>query len=249
MNDESLAGRNYARIYRTSGKADVHDGLLSAIERSGARVLYASPHTRAPAFIGVEAGEEQLGILAYPFRVTRVETNNRPLDEVRMQIRYGGEGTWHTQEHPLGRDVAGVDVTIVVGVDLEHDILVGLDPLRYDPLPMGITVELKDEHVAQVQRDSWHVWERENRAGMVRDARAPDGLETMIGFQPERLLDYQRRLQRQADALALEPPLRFAAAQAAAGDEPHREGARHLLERQFDLTSAETSTSSSNEAD
>jgi hypothetical protein len=129
-------------------------------------------------------------------------------------------------------------VTIVVGIDLEHDVLVGLDPLRYDPLPMGITIEFKDEHVAQVQRESWHVWERENRAGLVRDARAPDGLETMIGFKPERLLDYVR-LERQADALALEPPLRFAAAEAAAAGEPQREGARHLLERQFDLTSAE----------
>jgi hypothetical protein len=238
VGEELLAGRSYARVYQTSGKEDVHRWLLDSVERSGGRVLYASPHTRAPTYLGIEIGEDRLGVLAYVFRATRVVTSGRPADEVRLQVRYGGEGTWHTEEHPLGRDVAGVDVTIVVGVDLEHDILVGLDPLRYQPLPMGISVELKDDHVAAVQRDGWHVWEREKRAGRVRDARAPEGLETMVGLRAERLLDYVR-LERQADALGLDSPLRFAAARAAVESKLKHEGARHLLERQFALTSTE----------
>jgi hypothetical protein len=238
MIEESLAARTYAQVYKTSGKRDVHQWLLDAVERSGGRVLHATSVTRAPTFLGVEVGEERLGILAYVFRVTRVETPGRPVDEARLQVRYGSEETWHTEEHPLGRDVAGVDVTIVIGIDLENDIVVGLDPLRYDPLPMGISVELKDEQVAAVKQDGWSVWERKKHKGRVRELRAPEGLETVIGFGPERLIDYVR-LERQADALALEPPLRFSAGVAAAGRASQREGSRHLLEQQFDLTGAE----------
>ncbi|MEA2201767.1 MAG: hypothetical protein QOI89_2363 [Solirubrobacteraceae bacterium] len=238
MSDEQLAGRAYARVYRTKDKQDVHDWLLGTVKAAGGEVVYASVHTRAPTFLGIEVGEERIGVLAYVFRVTRVLTENRPADEARLQVRYGGEGTWHTQEHPLGRDVAGVDVTIVIGIDLEHDVILGLDPLLYDPLPMGISVELKDEHVADIQRDSWAVWERKKHKGRVRDQRAMEGLETVIGFAPERLIDYVR-FERQADALALEPPLRFSAGQAAADRASQRDGARHMLERQFALKSSE----------
>jgi hypothetical protein len=159
MIEEPLAARTYARVYKTSGKGDVHEWLLDAVERSGGRVLHATSAMRAPTFLGVEVGEERLGILAYVFRVTRVETRARPVDEARLQVRYGSEETWHSEEHPLGRDVAGVDVTIVIGIDLESDVVVGLDPLRYDPLPMGISVELKDDQVAAVKDDGWAVWE------------------------------------------------------------------------------------------
>jgi hypothetical protein len=238
MTDELIAGRAYARVYRTSGKQDVHDWLLAAVGKAGGSVLYSTGATRSPTFLGVEAGEERIGVLAYVFRVTQVLTENRPADEARLQVRYGSETTWHTQNHPLGRDVAGVDVTIAIGIDLEHEVIVGLDPLLYDPLPMGISVELKDEHVAAVRRDSWAVWERKKQKGSVRERRAAEGLETVIGFTPERLIDYVR-FERQADALALEPPLRFSAAQAAADRTSQQEGARHMLERQFDLTSSE----------
>jgi hypothetical protein len=238
MVEEPLAGRIYAQVYKTSGKADVHDWLLDAVRRSGGRVLHATSATRAPTFLGVEVGDERLGVLAYVFRVTRVETRNRPDDEARLQVRYGSEESWHAEEHPLGRDLAGVDVTIVIGVDLKNEVVVGLDPLSYDPLPMGISVELKDEHVAAIKADGWAVWERKKHKGRVRELRAPEGLETVIGFRPERLIDYVR-LERQADALALEPPLRFSAALAAASSASQRGGSRHLLEQQFDLTSAE----------
>ncbi len=238
MIEEPLAARTYAQVYKVSGKGDVHDWLLNAVTRSGGRVLHATSATRAPTFLGVEVGEERLGILAYVFRVTRVRTRGRPADEARLQIRYGSEETWHTEEHPLGRDVAGVDVTIVIGIDLENNIVIGLDPLQYDPLPMGISVELKDDQVAAVKKDGWSVWERRKLKGRVRETRAPEGLETVIGFGPDRLIDYVR-LERQADALALEPPLRFSAGRAAAARASQSEGSRHLLEQQFDLTGAE----------
>lgn len=238
-NADPLAGRAYARVYRTSGKADVHAFLLQCVERSGGTVLFASPYTRAPVFVGLEtAGQERIGVLAYPFRATTVLTPGRPSDETRLQIRYGAEAGWHSEDHPVGHDVAGVDVTVVLAVDLDAGVLIGLDPLRYDPLPMGISIELKTAELQRAAKSGWHVWERENRQGEVREARAPQGLETIIAFRPERMLDYVR-LERQATALRLDPPLRYSAGRAAATPRGETSGTRHALERDFQLSSQE----------
>jgi len=57
---EEIAGRRYAPVYRTSGRADIHRFLIAAVGAAGARVLYASLDTRAPVFLGVEIGEGKL---------------------------------------------------------------------------------------------------------------------------------------------------------------------------------------------
>lgn len=237
--DELIADRAYARSYRVSGRQDVHELLCEAVAASGGKLLFASPATRAPVYLGVQgAGDERLGLLCYPFRCTKRMTRNRPADEHRAQIRYGAEETWAV-EHWLGRDVASVDTTLVLGVHLEEGILIGLDPLLYDPLPMGISIEFKDAEVEAAQASGWHVWERATRPGIRRgQARTADGLETIIAFDPARLLDYAR-LERQASALGLDPPLRQKAALAAAAGHTDREPMRHLLEQEFSLSDAE----------
>jgi hypothetical protein len=237
---ESIAGRSYARVYTTIGRSDLHGFLLTAIEQSGGRVLYASSPNRAPLYLGVQTAEDhRVGILAYPFRATHRVIRNRPADEHRLQIRYGAEETW-SQPHPVARDIAGVDTTVVLGVHIEADVLVGLDPSLYDPLPMGISVELKDRDVQTARSSTWHVFERDNIAGRRRSTpRAPQGLETIVVLRPERLLDYVR-LEREASDLGLDSALRYTAAQAAgerrAAVDP---GAIHQLEEQFEMSSAE----------
>ena len=237
--DELIADRAYARSYRVSGRQDVHEFLCEAVAASGGKLLFASPATRAPVYLGVQgAGDERLGLLCYPFRCTKRMTRNRPADEHRAQIRYGAEETWDV-DHWLGQDVAEVDTTLVLGVHLEAEVLIGLDPLLYDPLPMGISIEFKDAEVDAARASGWHVWERLTRAGVRRgQARAAEGLETLIAFAPTRLLDYAR-FERQASSLGLDPPLRQKAAlAAAAGDSAHRP-MRHLLEHEFSLSDAE----------
>lgn len=234
---ERIAERAYARVYRTSGKAPLLAFLKDAVTRSGGQVLYASAHTRAPIYLGVDVGgRERLGILCYPFRCTGMVTKNRPNDEHRAQIRLGSEPSWR-DEHPLGIDVAGVDVTVVLGLHLEAGIMIGLDPLLYDPLPMGISIEFKTRDVEETLRTGWHAWERPNRAGQVRIARSEVGLETVIAFRPERFLDYVR-LEREASSLGLDPVLRMRAALAAA--QPITTvPTRHLLEEAFHVRSLE----------
>jgi hypothetical protein len=200
--------------------------------------LYASSETRAPIFLGVQGpSDERLGVLIYPFRVTHRLTRNRPTDEHRLQIRYGAESSWGG-DHILGRDVASVDITLVLGIHIEAGVLVGLDPYSYDPLPMGISIELKDRDIAAAKSSGWHVIERENLAGSRRPSpRTPEGLETIVAFRPERLLDYVR-LERHASDLGLDPALRYtlAAGQSNVGPGRPPVGGLHDLEREFDMS-------------
>jgi len=238
MEDELLAGRAFGEVYRVQGRSDLHDFLVHAAEASGGRVLYVSDPGRAPVYLGVQLdSDERIGMLVYPFRITRNTIRNRPDDEVRGQLRYGSEDSWK-REHPVGRDIAGVDVTMILGIDLAEGVLLGLDANLWDPLPMGISFYAKEAEITQAKETGWHVWEKVNRGGNKRaEARSPTNLETVVAFTPDRLIDYAR-LERRATALRLDPPLRFSAATAMADrtlpDEPQR---RHVLEKQFALTS------------
>jgi hypothetical protein len=238
----ALAGRLVPRVYQVSGRADIHAFLLEAVQASGGTVLYASNPMRVPVYLGLEdQGRQRTGLMIYPFRMKRLSTRNRPADEIRGQLRYGSEESWPAEDHFVARDVAGVDTTLLLGIDPQENLIVGLDPALYDPLPLGISVYAKDEHAEQVHQRGWAVWERTNRAGARRAApRAAEGLETLVGFGPQRLLDYAA-FERSASDLGLDPPLRYAAA-VDAGTEARRSGtapSRHRLEQSFDLSAHE----------
>lgn len=236
---EPIAGRSYGEVYHVR-RRDLHQFVLQSIRASGGRILYATDETTAPMFVGVQLdSDERLGLLIYPFRVTRNCIRNRPTDEMRGQIRYGSEPSW-ARDHPVGRDVAGVDVTLVLGVDPAGGIIIGLDALLWDPLPMGISFYAKISELEAARAASWHVWEKENKPGSKRGVpRSPTGLETVVAFTPERLLDYAK-LERRATSLRLDPPLRYSAAKSLAdisssGASPNK----HTLEEQFQLSSDE----------
>ena len=235
-----FAGRSYAQVYRVASRDDVHSFVVAAVERAGGEVLFVSPPNRAPIYLGIQApNDERVGVLCYPFRCNPPPIKGRAPDEHRLQIRYGGESTWFAEEHRLGRDVAGVDTTIVLGAHLQEDLLIGLDPLRYDPLPMGISIEFRQAEVDEAHRYGWHVWERMTRGGRRRTSRTTEGLETLIAFRPERLLAYIG-FERRASGLGLDPPLRYRAAEVV-GTDPivPGHGGGHELEEEFDLTSLE----------
>jgi hypothetical protein len=203
-------------------------------------VLFSRGPDSAPLFLGVEdASGQRVGICAYVFLANRRETRNRPADEHRLQIRYGdvNDPTWRAGSHPIGFDPLAVDVTIVVGAHIEADLIVGLDPLIYTPLPIGISVFFKDAEIDEAKRTGWHVWERDNISGARRSSpRAELGVETLMAFSPDRLLDYVR-FERTAQALGLEPPLRFRAAVDQSAPTPG--SGIHALEGEFSLSAEE----------
>jgi hypothetical protein len=238
--NRSTAGRSYAYDYQGVQRRVHHEFLEHAIERSGGRVLASSGPSTAPLFLGVEVdGGERIAVCAYVFLANRRVTRNRPQDEHRLQIRYGdiNDPRWRGRAHPVGFDPLDVDVTLVVGAHVEADLIVGLDPLVYDPLPLGISIYFKDAEIEEARRCGWHVWERDNISGVRRSTpRTTLGVETIVGLHPDRLLDYIR-FERDAQSLGLDSPLRYRAASRAA-----RRGAavgRHALEGEFGLSSSE----------
>lgn len=234
------SGRSYARAYGRVQRRRHHEFIEHAVERGGGRVVSSSGASRAPLFLGVEgANGERVGLCAYVFLANRRETQNRPQDEHRLQVRFGdvNDPAWRAQEHPVGFDPLGVDVTLVLGAHLEADLIIALDPLVYDPLPIGISVFFKEAEIDLAVRTGWHVWERDNISGARRPSpRTELGVETVVTFAPERLLDYVR-FERDAQALRLDPALRFTAAQDAA--RPDRISGLHSLEREFGLPGQE----------
>lgn len=227
-----IAGRIYLpKTYPvTSERADVVELLEQSVVESGARLIYSSfrDSSTAPMYLAAEDGEgHRYGMLVYPFTTTRRETRNRPAGERRTQIRFGDPTRERGQSNPLARDTAGVDVTLVLCVDPEERFIVGLDPLVYEDLPMGISVYYNDSHVA-LAKDGWAVWERTKAGGKRR--KSWEGLETLVGFRPNRLLDYAR-FEAQATSLGLTPDLRHVLA-----DEYSTPAATpHQLERIFEV--------------
>lgn len=221
-----LAGRLYIpKLYAIGADREPVVTLLErSVEASGGRVVYSSfRHERvAPIYIGVEddAGR-RYGMLIYAFTTTHRTIRNRPPDEHRAQIRLGDPVRERDQTNVIARDIAGVDVTLVLAVDPEEEFIVGLDPLVYEDLPMGISVYYRDRHVEAASESGWAVWERAKAGGTRRPSWA--GLETLVGFRPERLLDFVR-FEAKASALGLNPALRHALAEefATPEAEPHR---------------------------
>ena len=230
------SGRDYASVYEGVQRRKHHEFIEHAVELSGGSIVASTGPSRAPLFLGVECEGERIGICAYVFLANSKKTRNRPQDENRLQIRYGdvNDKAWREQPHPVAFDPLGVDVTLVVGTHLDADLVIGLDPLVYDPLPLGISVFFKDAEIDDARQSGWHVWERDNISGVRRhDPRTAMGVETLIALAPERLLDYVR-FERTAQALRLEPPLRYRAAQDAAVRTQPEDA--HSLEQEFALS-------------
>ena len=229
--------RAYFRVYRVQRAAEL-EFLSAAVAQSGARRVSDSGPRTAPLHLVVEDGDGvRQGALIYLFSAGHQEIRNRPADEHRLQIKYGDiTEDWRQQDHSLGVDPTGLEVTAVVAVHARANLFIGLDPFSYDPLPMGIQVGFKAAEVDEATATGWHVWERINRSGRRRDPRATGGLETMVAFAPDRFLDYLA-FERHAQTLRLDPALRFRAAESAAST---RASMRvHDLEVAYELSALE----------
>lgn len=166
--------------------------ICDALAARGCTIHYASSANRAPFHLVVELpGGERLSILAYAFLANSKPTKNRPDDEHRFQIKYGGDlsGVIDVAVDPLG-----ITTTIFLGIDLERQLFVAVDPQMNNPSPMSRSVEFKAVNVTQIQDEGWCAWERERREARTTSRRSfellPDvRTEVLIGGKQERLLD------------------------------------------------------------
>jgi hypothetical protein len=233
-----LASRLYVpKLYRiNSTRRPVVELLLDSVAASGGRVVSCSfpEEMVAPIFLAAEDGDgHRYGMVVYPFTTTRRVIRNRPLAEHRFQVRFGDPARHRSEANPIARDPAGVDVTLVLAVDPEHRRLVGLDPFVYAELPIGISGYYRDEHADRTDEAGWASWSKEKEPPRGWKGDAWDGIEGMVGFTPERFLDYVR-FEALATSLGLDTSLRLALA------DRFRTGLvdRHALEQMFGIDAA-----------
>ncbi len=223
--------RTYARGYDQVQRREVHNFVEAAVVASGGLVLFSSGPSCAPLFLGVETpAGDRVGLAAYVFRSNRALTKHRPTDEHRAQIRYGDVNSkaWREARHPLGFDPAGIDLTLVLVADVEAGVLIALDPLAYDPLPLGNSIYFKASNI-EAAAAGWQVWERDTFGGARKGAVEP-ALETIVAFPPNRFLDFLD-VERQAQRLRLDQALRYRVAERGASE---RVGAAlHELEHAY----------------
>jgi hypothetical protein len=177
---------------RARDKALLLQFIRDAVEARGCTIRHMSAPNRAPFHVVLEMpGGERLSLLVYAFVANSKPTKNRPADEHRFQIKYGGDlsGVIDVAVDPLG-----VTTTIFVGIDLERRVFVAADPLMNNPSPMSRSVEFKTESIERILAEGWSAWERERREAKTTTRRAfellPDvRTEILIGGRQDRLLD------------------------------------------------------------
>src|SRR5689334_20990161 len=106
----------------------IHESLVA----SGCRILYSSEADHAPFRISFATPSgERMGIIAYAFFANNRDTRNRPRDEYRFQLKYGGKQS--RNEHELWQDPYGLYTTLLVGISPSERFFVGFDPVLHSP--------------------------------------------------------------------------------------------------------------------
>lgn len=165
--------------------------VLQALEMRDCRIVHASEPNRAPFYIVFDtpSGERQ-GILVYAFFANSHLIRNRPRDEHRFQIKYGGNLKGVLE---IAIDPRSLITTLFLGIDTVERLFVAADPLMNTPAPMSRSIEFKRDHIDLIRSNGWAVWERDRRPGKSKDRPTADledlRTEILVGGKQDRLLD------------------------------------------------------------
>ena len=159
----------------------IHDALAA----SGCRVIHSSDAGHAPFRISFEtAAGERMGIIAYAYFANQHLTRNRPGDEYRFQLKYGGKRD--SNLHHLWQDPYGLYTTLLVGISPGERFFVGFDPVLHSPTKHFISLEFKASFVDDILRKTWSWRERDRRSG------SEEPVEVIVGGTIDSFLDYIR---------------------------------------------------------
>lgn len=155
-----------------------------ALESSGCRIIHSSDAESAPFRVTFQSSNgERMGILVYAFFAGSKATRNRPSDEYRFQLKYGGKQTHNV--HHLWQDPYGLYTTLLVGISPHENFFVGFDPVLHSPTKHFISLEFKASFVEEICDTGWGWRERERRS--------PDEpVEVIVGGGRSAFLDFVR---------------------------------------------------------
>lgn len=159
--------------------------IHEALAASGCRVIHSSDAAYAPFRVSFEtAAGERLGIIAYAFFANQRLTRNRPGDEYRFQLKYGGKE--HQNVHHLWQDPYGLYTTLLIGISPSEHFFVGFDPALHSPTKHFISLEFKNSFVEQILESGWSWRERDRGKG------SEEPVEVIVGGSPASFLDFIR---------------------------------------------------------
>jgi hypothetical protein len=130
-----------------------------------------------------------MGIVAYAFLANNKKIKNRPQDEHRFQIKYGGD---LSGLHEIWQDPYGLYVTLLVGINTELGFFVAADPIIRSPTRFSVSVEFKDKQAETILERKWFAWERERRPGKRQDEPLFEALVGGTSDQFLRLIRFER---------------------------------------------------------
>jgi hypothetical protein len=161
----------------------IHESLAA----SGCRVINSSDAAHAPFRITFETPTgERIGIIVYAFLANQRLTRNRPSDEYRFQLKYGGKQDRNL--HQLWQDPYGLYTTLLVGISPKERFFVGFDPVLHSPTKHFISLEFKNSFVEEIlaSPSGWASRERDRRSG------SEEPVEVIVGGTPTSFLDFVR---------------------------------------------------------
>ena len=176
--------REKFRTYRTSpsDREPLLRFMLDALRDQGCRVIFEPRPDSAPFRITFETPQgERLGVVAYAFLANNKKIKNRPEDEHRFQIKYGGDLSGY---HDIWQDPFGLYVTLLLGINPELGFFVAADPVLRNPTRFSVSVEFKEDHAGSILDRKWFAWERERRLGKGDEPL----FEALIGGTADQLL-------------------------------------------------------------
>lgn len=164
--------------------------MVDALRKQGCRIIHTPAPTSAPFRITFETPQgERMGIVAYAFLANNKAIRNRPEDEHRFQVKYGGDLSGH---HEIWQDPYGLYVTLLVGINHEMGFFVAADPVIRNPTRFSVSVEFKDKQVDEILAKKWFAWERERRPGKKQDEPLFEALVGGTSDQFLRLVRFER---------------------------------------------------------
>jgi hypothetical protein len=170
------------------GKARVAK-IAAALERCGATVLTSADPSVAPFEFRVRTPQgETLDLVCYAFTANKYRQEERPKDEHRFQVKYGGD---FKRLHELFIDPARAKLTLMFGVHDELDVFVAIDPTMHTPTWFSSSFEAKEENLERAAEVGWHGWERDRAEGR-RRVKPRESLctETVIALRSDQFLRY-----------------------------------------------------------
>lgn len=164
--------------------------MVDALEKKGCRILHKPSAQIAPFRITFETPQgERMGIVAYAFLANNKEVKNRPKDEHRFQIKYGGD---LSGLHEIWQDPYGLYVTLLIGINPQMNFFVAADPVLRNPTRFSVSVELKEKQAKEIIEKKWFAWERERRLGKRQDEPLFEALVGGTADQFLRLIRFER---------------------------------------------------------